>query len=231
VSRTRLVHYGRVAVVLSLGIPAFTLGLDRLSLAAPDNGRLAAEAVLGTIHTPAPSPTPPPATPAPPPASASAPRPTVAPIRPAPVRSPAVASELASVDVCPGQLDPAQTAGTLVCLSSYARKFHGLPPVTGQSQLQAAAAAKVGDMLACGYSHTACGRPGNHWVEMKGYAGSCSGENIALGQKTPRAVFEAWMKSAGHRANILNPRYNGLGAASAPGSGGLHWVMVLGGCG
>ncbi len=36
-------------------------------------------------------------------------------------------------------------------------------------------------------------------------------ENIAQGQRTPQEVVRCWMNSAGHRANILNPRHNEIG--------------------
>lgn len=48
------------------------------------------------------------------------------------------------------------------------------------------------------------------------------GENIAFGQRSPRRVTKAWMKSTGHRRNILNARFRYVGfgkAGSAP-----HWV-------
>ena len=38
-----------------------------------------------------------------------------------------------------------------------------------------------------------------------------AGENIAAGQKTPTAVMASWMKSPGHRANILSGGYTHLG--------------------
>ena len=37
------------------------------------------------------------------------------------------------------------------------------------------------------------------------------GENIAAGQATPESVMEAWINSAGHRANILSDDYTYLG--------------------
>ncbi len=37
------------------------------------------------------------------------------------------------------------------------------------------------------------------------------GENIAMGQKTPTEVVQAWMDSPGHRANILDPQYVYIG--------------------
>lgn len=51
------------------------------------------------------------------------------------------------------------------------------------------------------------------------------GENIAKGQKSPRAVVRAWMHSKGHRANILSPRYTDLGVGFHRG----RWVQTFGG--
>jgi uncharacterized protein YkwD len=42
---------------------------------------------------------------------------------------------------------------------------------------------------------------------------STAGENIALGYETPRALVSAWMHSAGHRANILNPQFHRIGVS------------------
>lgn len=39
------------------------------------------------------------------------------------------------------------------------------------------------------------------------------GENVAAGYATGRAAVKAWMKSPGHRANLLNPGYRVLGLA------------------
>lgn len=38
-----------------------------------------------------------------------------------------------------------------------------------------------------------------------------AGENIALGQKSPQEVVQAWMASEGHRANILSEKYSAIG--------------------
>ena len=40
---------------------------------------------------------------------------------------------------------------------------------------------------------------------------SACGENIAAGQATPEEVMKAWLKSAGHKANILSPEYTKMG--------------------
>lgn len=41
-------------------------------------------------------------------------------------------------------------------------------------------------------------------VEAEGYLWSWLAENVAAGYSTPTSVMNAWMGSAGHRANILN---------------------------
>lgn len=37
------------------------------------------------------------------------------------------------------------------------------------------------------------------------------GENIAAGQATPEDVMKSWLSSAGHKANILSPKYTKMG--------------------
>jgi uncharacterized protein YkwD len=57
------------------------------------------------------------------------------------------------------------------------------------------------------------------------------GENIAAGQRTPAAVMDAWMKSPGHRANILNCGFRviGMGVATVTGSPfGIYWTQNFG---
>jgi uncharacterized protein YkwD len=69
-------------------------------------------------------------------------------------------------------------------------------------------------------------------VQTAQYTGyTIAGENIAAGYTSPQAVLDAWMNSAGHRANILDARYTqiGLGYATATPSAYTHyWVQVFG---
>jgi uncharacterized protein YkwD len=48
-------------------------------------------------------------------------------------------------------------------------------------------------------------------IQDTGYQYTTAAENIAAGYQTPEAVVEAWMGSAGHRANILNPDLTEIG--------------------
>jgi uncharacterized protein YkwD len=193
------------------------------------------------VHAPSPTPTPTP-TPTPKasglvkatPMTTPAPTPVRSTARAAtPAPAPAIqaaATEIASEQVCPGQGDVSKTPAVLTCLTAKARVFHGLKAVSANSALMAAAAAKNQDMLKCGYGHTACGHAFNYQMTAHGYAGRCTAENIAMGQRTPREVFVAWMNSPGHRANILNAQYNAIGVAELASSKGPLWTMELGGC-
>ncbi|MYY82278.1 MULTISPECIES: CAP domain-containing protein [unclassified Streptomyces] len=54
------------------------------------------------------------------------------------------------------------------------------------------------------------------------------GENIARGQANAQSVMDAWMNSAGHRANILNCDYKTLGVGAHFAPGGPWWTQDFG---
>jgi uncharacterized protein YkwD len=53
---------------------------------------------------------------------------------------------------------------------------------------------------------------------------STAGENIAYGFTTPRALVSAWMHSAGHRANILNPHFHRIGVSGWRATDGVTYA-------
>ena len=56
------------------------------------------------------------------------------------------------------------------------------------------------------------------------------GENIAWGQRDEAHVTDSWMKSPGHRANIMNSRFTHVGFGFAQSSDGqIYWCAVFGG--
>lgn len=79
------------------------------------------------------------------------------------------------------------------------------------------------------FSHTRPdGRGFGTALNEAGVSYSRSGENIAYGQQTPQAVVEQWMNSAGHRANILNPDYKGIGVGHyKDGNGVDYWTQMF----
>ncbi len=69
-------------------------------------------------------------------------------------------------------------------------------------------------------------------ITSVGFAWTTAGENIATGFSTPQSVVNAWMASAGHCANILNPSYTNVGTGIARqavtlggGGGGDTWTQ------
>lgn len=49
------------------------------------------------------------------------------------------------------------------------------------------------------------------------------GENIAYGYTSSSSVFQGWLNSSGHRANIENPNYTHVGF----GLTGKYWTVVF----
>lgn len=66
-------------------------------------------------------------------------------------------------------------------------------------------------------------------AEAFGYDYYVIGENLAAGQRTPRQAFDDWMASPGHRANIMDPRFEEIGIGIRTGGDyGLYWVQEFG---
>ncbi len=79
-------------------------------------------------------------------------------------------------------------------------------------------------------SHT--GSDGSHFgerIRQAGYSYRRATENVALGYNDGASVVAAWMRSPGHRQNVLDrgTQETGLGLARGR-DGRLHWVMVSG---
>jgi len=53
-------------------------------------------------------------------------------------------------------------------------------------------------------------------------------ENIAYGQKSPEEVMKTWLKSSGHRSNILNSKFTEIGCGmSLSENGRLYWCVCF----
>jgi uncharacterized protein YkwD len=102
------------------------------------------------------------------------------------------------------------------------RVAHGLPKLTTEPALAAAAQEHSDDMLAGGYfAHGA-------W-EQRLAAHGVGGPNLYIGENlgwcgppgcpdgSPAAVMRAWLRSPDHRANLLNPAFRHLGVGVAVG--------------
>jgi uncharacterized protein YkwD len=111
-------------------------------------------------------------------------------------------------------------------LTNAERTKVGLTPFSLNDSLNRAAEGHSVDMATKKYfSHQ--GLDGSQpWDRMKaqGYNFSRAAENIAFGQPTAKDVVTAWMNSAGHRANILNPNLKDLGIGFFDG----YWTQNFG---
>lgn len=113
-----------------------------------------------------------------------------------------------------GQADSiAQLKQQVVIITNRERRKAGLGPVSVSAELAAAAQAHADDMAARGYFDHDSPEGTKFWQRTKtaGYTGEPRGENIAMGARTAASIMSMWMKSQGHRENILNREANEIG--------------------
>jgi uncharacterized protein YkwD len=148
------------------------------------------------------------------------------------------ASYVAPAAACPGSADasasPAVQERAVGCLLNWARAQARLKRLGRPALLGRAATLKGRKVAACGqFSHTPCGSDPRAALHAVGYRYSTMGENLFLGpwgQVSPRQAVAAWLRSPGHRANILRPGFRHVGAAlvRAPGmrtdGDGALWI-------
>lgn len=115
----------------------------------------------------------------------------------------------------------------VIRLVNVARRENGLSALTHNWELSRVARYKSQDMADNRYfSHTSptYGSP-FQMIKNFGISYRTAGENIAAGQRTPKAVVDAWMNSSGHRANILNASYTQIGVGYV--ADGNYWTQMF----
>jgi uncharacterized protein YkwD len=115
------------------------------------------------------------------------------------------------------------------------RKEFGCGPVSLDSSLVESSGGHADDMVDRHFfSHTnPDGESPFDRMAEAGFRGGAAAENIAAGYATAGDVMRAWMRSEGHRANILNCDYNRLGVGYDSGRikqeyGPGSWVQNFG---
>jgi uncharacterized protein YkwD len=131
--------------------------------------------------------------------------------------------------------DPARVRAAMLAEVNGVRRKAGAPPLRSNPLLDKAAQKHAEDMLARGYfAHES---PGGGTVRERakeaGYDWREIGENIAEGQRSVDEVMDGWMKSPGHRRNLLDPSFAdiGIGVATGKGKDGEYrvlWVQSFG---
>ena len=126
-------------------------------------------------------------------------------------------------------VDPASAGASLksarsatLCLLNAQRRKHGLRRLSHNRKLALAGKRHARDMVRRDYfSHdSASGADFVSRIMKTNYVPAAAawhlGENLAWGDRskaTPRAIVRAWMRSPGHRANILASRFREIGIA------------------
>ncbi|MEI5102667.1 CAP domain-containing protein [Streptomyces sp. PmtG] len=115
----------------------------------------------------------------------------------------------------------------LLVLVNAERKKAGCGPLRLDRRVRAAAQAHAKDMAARDYyDHTSPeGKSAGDRMRKAGYRAGAWGENIHKGPKGPKTAMRDWMRSSGHRANILNCAYKDFGAGVSLKANGPWWVQ------
>ncbi|EML9210687.1 sporulation protein [Clostridioides difficile] len=118
----------------------------------------------------------------------------------------------------------------VVDLVNIERAKAGLNPLTLDSSISNVATKKSQDMIDNNYFSHNSPTYGSPFDMLKkfGISYKTAGENIAMGQKTPKEVVNAWMNSEGHRKNIMNPNFSKIGVGVAQKSvGSIYWTQIF----
>ncbi|MFD2680542.1 CAP domain-containing protein [Bacillus seohaeanensis] len=113
----------------------------------------------------------------------------------------------------------------VVELTNQERAKQGLPALKIDAELSKVAREKSRDMSANNYfSHTSptYGSPFD-MMKQFGIQYKSAGENIAMGQRTPQEVVNAWMNSDGHRKNIMSSKFTHIGVGHV--ENGNYWTQ------
>lgn len=126
--------------------------------------------------------------------------------------------------------DVQQIQYEMLTLVNQERTRYGLKPLVLDSSLIAGAMIRAKEIAEV-FSHT---RPDGRscFTVLGNYRKSRSalGENISAGRASLQETNDSWMRSSGHRANILNPRFRALGVGyyyDANSQYGFHWVQMF----
>jgi uncharacterized protein YkwD len=122
-------------------------------------------------------------------------------------------------------------AGRVIAIVNSHRAAAGLGALGANGALNAAAAGHSRDQATVDkMSHTGSnGSSFGQRISAAGYGWSTIAENVAAGQGSADSVMTAWMNSAGHNRNIMNPAFVHIGVAVAYAADGTpYWTMTLG---
>lgn len=130
----------------------------------------------------------------------------------------------------PDSLEPGDLSGRVVEAHNARRAKAGLPPLLPNPRLEAAASEHAADMAGRLKMAHEGGDGSSPFDRMKrmGYDFRAAAENVAYGFDDVESVMAGWMKSPGHRRNILGKFSEiGVGRAIAR-DGASYWCVTFG---
>lgn len=121
------------------------------------------------------------------------------------------------------------TKTALENFANQTRQSLGLRPLSENEKLNQAAMFKARNMVQNQYfSHTSpSGIAPWFWFKQAGYNYRYAGENLAVGFFESQDVYNAWLNSPSHKANIINPNYTEVGTAVLTGFGQNNAIIVV----
>jgi hypothetical protein len=121
------------------------------------------------------------------------------------------------------------TKSSLENFANQTRQSLGLQPLAESEKLNQAAKLKAENMVQNQYfDHTSpTGITPWFWFKQAGYNYKYAGENLAVGFFESEEVFNAWLNSPSHKANIVNPKYTEVGTAILNGFGSGNAIVVV----
>ena len=140
-------------------------------------------------------------------------------------KTPAVSQETKETETETATESTASTyAARVVELVNEERAKEGLSPLRTDAKATQAAELRAAELPTL-FSHT---RPDGSscFTALKDAGASyrAAGENIAMGQRSPEQVVDAWMHSEGHRANILSKQFTAIGVGYCEGN---YWTQLF----
>lgn len=110
-------------------------------------------------------------------------------------------------------------ADQIVTLTNQIRKEYNLPPLKLSYYLTKSAETKAQDIFTNQYFSHLSPQGKTPWdlLEQENYIYRAAGENLAADFNTPQEAISAWLSSASHRSNLLDPNYQEIGVAVATG--------------
>ena len=146
---------------------------------------------------------------------------------PTPVGAPAQGPACGNVDRVPTSRSIVEVRRATLCLLNDERARAGLAPLRDNRELRKAAQSHSRKMVRLHFFDHRCPQGSTLRSRVRGTSYLRGARDWALAENlgwgsgrlaSPREIVGSWMRSAGHRENILDPRFRDIGIGIAPGA-------------